>query len=84
VSTMRSGHVSSDRLGEAAQHASLDSLRVAEKAHVEGCDKCKELYASYRLTDRLLAASWRQAAVPAAVLEQKRIRTGPLRLPRWL
>ena len=73
---MRSGHVSSDRLGEAAQHASLDSLRVAEKAHVEGCDKCKELYASYRLTDRLLAASWRQAAVPAAVLEQKRIRTG--------
>ena len=28
---MRSGHVSSDRLGEAAQHASLDSLRDAER-----------------------------------------------------
>lgn len=73
---MNSGHVSSDRLGEAAQHASLDGLRDLERQHVDGCERCKRLYAGYRLTDRLLAASWRQAALPASALEQKPIRTG--------
>jgi hypothetical protein len=76
VSTLGSGHVSSDRLGEAAQHASLEGLRDVERRHVEGCERCKRLYAGYRLTDRLLASSWRQAALPASALEQKPIRTG--------
>lgn len=73
-----SGHVSSDRLGAAAQHASLDGLRDLERQHVEGCSQCKRLYAGYRLTDRLLAADWRQAVLPTSALEQKPIRTGLL------
>lgn len=72
------GHVSADRLGEAARHASLDSLRSAEHRHVEACDQCKRLYAGYRMTDRLLAADWRQTKLPASVLGQKQIRTGAL------
>jgi hypothetical protein len=78
MSAMRSGHVSSDRLGEAARHASLEGLRDAERLHVEGCDRCKQLYAGYRLTDRLLVANWRQATLPASALEQTPIRTGLL------
>ena len=78
MSRINSGHVSSDRLGEAAQHASLDSLRDAEKAHVEGCERCRQLYAGYRLTDRLLAADWRQTALPASINNEKPIRTGLL------
>jgi hypothetical protein len=73
---MNSGHVSSDRLGEAAQHASLNSLRHSERLHVEGCDRCKQLYAGYRLTDRLLTAGWSQVALPASVLAQAPIRDG--------
>jgi hypothetical protein len=81
---MRSGHVSSDRLGEAAQHASLDSLRGAERLHVESCDHCKRLYAGYRLTDRLLSANWRQAVLPPSAMEQAPIRTGLLDYLRGL
>jgi hypothetical protein len=67
MSPIFSGHVSADRLGEAAQTASLDSLREAERHHVEGCQKCRSLYAGYRMADRLLAASWRQTTLPASV-----------------
>lgn len=65
---MPSGHVSADRLGEAAQTASLDCLRESERLHVEGCQKCRSLFAGYRMADRLLAASWRQTTLPASVL----------------
>jgi hypothetical protein len=73
---MAHGHVSSDQLGEAARHASLDGLREAERAHVEICEHCKRLYAGYRLTDRLLSSEWRQASLPAAVLEQGPTKVG--------
>ncbi len=63
-----SGHVSSDRLGEAAQHGGVDFLREAESRHVAGCDRCRRLYAGYRLTDRLLAASWRDVKLPPAAV----------------
>jgi hypothetical protein len=76
MSPMTHGHVSSDLLGEAARHASLDGLREAERRHVEGCDQCRHLYAGYRLTDRLLTAGWRQTSLPAALLEQQPIRGG--------
>ncbi len=62
------GHVSADRLGEAAQTGSLTWLREAERHHVEGCQKCRNLYAGYRMADRLLAASWRQTTLPASAL----------------
>ncbi|MGZ6267074.1 MAG: hypothetical protein ACXWNR_00710, partial [Candidatus Limnocylindrales bacterium] len=76
MSPILSGHVSSDRLGEAARHASLDGLRDFERLHVERCEQCRRLYAGYRLTDRLLSADWRQVALPASALEQKPIRSG--------
>ena len=76
MSRLSSGHVSSDRLGEAARHAGLDGLREAERLHVEGCEQCRRLYAGYRLTDRLLAAEWRQVALPASALVEKPIRSG--------
>ena len=76
MSSMAQGHVSSDQLGEAARHAGLDGLREAERAHVEVCEQCKRLYAGYRLTDRLLSADWRQATLPASVLEQGPIKVG--------
>lgn len=59
-----SGHVSSDRLGEAAQLGTLDFLRETERRHVQGCDQCRHLYGGYRLTDRLLAAGWRDVTLP--------------------
>ena len=62
-------HVASDRLGEAARHASLDFLRDAERLHVESCERCRGLFGGYRLTDRLLAAPWREVKVPAVALE---------------
>ena len=70
------GHVSSDHLGEAARHGSLEYLREAERGHVDGCERCKRLYAGYRLTDRLLSANWRQTSLPAAILERRPIRVG--------
>lgn len=63
-----SGHVSSDRLGEAARHGGVDVLREAESRHVAGCDRCRRLYAGYRLTDRLLAAPWRDVKLPPAAV----------------
>jgi hypothetical protein len=63
-----SGHVSSDRIGEAAQHGGVDFLREAESRHVAGCDRCRRLYAGYRLTDRLLAAPWRDVKLPPAAV----------------
>jgi len=63
-------HVSSDRLGEAARHASLEYLRDVERRHVETCERCRRLYGGYRLTDRLLAAQWREVKLPAAALER--------------
>lgn len=68
MSPMPYGHVSADRLGEAAQTASLDGLRESERHHVEGCQKCRSLFAGYRMADRLLAASWRQTTLPASAL----------------
>ena len=59
-------HVPSDRLGEAARHASLDYLRDVERRHVETCERCRRLYGGYRLTDRLLAAQWREVKLPVA------------------
>jgi hypothetical protein len=76
VSSMQRGHVASDHLGEAAQHASLDGLSVAERSHVESCEQCRRLYAGYRLTDRLLSSTWRQTSLPASVLEKRPIRVG--------
>jgi hypothetical protein len=73
---MRSAHVSSDRLGEAARHASLDGLRDHERSHFETCDECKALYAGYRLTDRLLSSSWRQTVLPAPAVSQQQTRSG--------
>jgi hypothetical protein len=61
-----SGHVPSDRLGEAARHGSLDFLRDAERRHVTACERCQRLYGGYRLTDRLLAAPWRDVKLPPA------------------
>jgi hypothetical protein len=63
-------HVSSDRLGEAARHASLDYLRDIERRHVEACERCRRLYGGYRLTDRLFAAQWREVKLPATALER--------------
>jgi hypothetical protein len=59
-----SNHVRSDRLGEAAKHASLDGLRDVERRHFQACPKCQQLYGGYRLTDRLLAAHWEEAKLP--------------------
>lgn len=63
-----SGHVSSDRLGEAARHGGLDFLRDVERRHVQGCDRCQRLYGGYRLTDRLLAAPWHDVKLPPAAV----------------
>ena len=68
MSPMFSGHVSADRLGEAAQTGSFESLRDAERRHVEGCQKCRNLFAGYRMADKLLAANWRQTTLPASSL----------------
>jgi hypothetical protein len=55
-------------LGEAACYGSLDCLREIERRHVADCDRCRRLYGGYRLTDRLLAAPWREVNLaPAAV-----------------
>ena len=62
------GHVSSDRLGEAAQHGGLESLRDSEQRHVRNCDRCQHLYGGYRLADRLLCADWREVKLPAQAL----------------
>jgi hypothetical protein len=59
------GHVSSDRLGEAARHGGLEYLREAERAHVRECDQCRHLYGGYRLADRLLCGDWREVKLPA-------------------
>jgi hypothetical protein len=67
VSTF-SSHVPSERLGDAASHASLDGLRDAEKRHLESCDQCRRLFGGYRLADRLLAADWREMKLPAAAV----------------
>jgi hypothetical protein len=56
-------------LGEAARHATTEFLRTDEQRHVESCERCRQLYEGYRLTDRLLASSWRQTTLPAASLE---------------
>jgi hypothetical protein len=61
-----SGHVPTDRLGEAARHGSLDFLRDAERRHVAACERCQRLYGGYRLADRLLAAPWREVKLPPA------------------
>jgi hypothetical protein len=74
MSPMPYGHVSADRLGEAAQTASLDGLRESERHHVEGCQKCRNLFAGYRMADRLLAASWRQTTLPASALVNEPVR----------
>jgi len=63
-----SGHVSADRLGEAAQTGSFEALRDSERRHVEGCQKCRNLFAGYRMADKLLAANWRQTTLPASSL----------------
>ncbi|MGD0018525.1 MAG: hypothetical protein ABSD62_04665 [Candidatus Limnocylindrales bacterium] len=63
-----SGHVSSDRLGDAARHGGVDFLRDTERRHVLGCDQCQRLYGGYRLTDRLLAAPWRDVKLPPAAV----------------
>jgi len=73
---MRSAHVSSDRLGEAARHASLDGLRDHERSHLETCQECKALYAGYRLTDRLLSSSWRETVLPASATPQAETNRG--------
>jgi hypothetical protein len=63
-----SGHVASDRLGDAAHHGGLDFLAEPERRHVQTCDQCRRLYGGYRLTDRLLAAPWREVQVPPALV----------------
>lgn len=68
MSHVFTAHVPTDRLGEAAQHASLDGLRPLERDHVQACQKCQSLYAGYRMADRLLAASWRQTTLPASAV----------------
>jgi hypothetical protein len=68
MSPMLSGHVSADRLGEAAQTGSFEGLRDSERRHVEGCQKCRNLFAGYRMADKLLAANWRQTTLPASSL----------------
>jgi hypothetical protein len=65
VSPSLSHHVSSDRLGEAARHASFDSLRDDERRHFDSCPQCHDMYDGYRLTDRLLASPWREVKLPA-------------------
>jgi hypothetical protein len=75
--SLHSAHVSSDRLGEAARHASFDGLRNYERVHMETCEHCKGLYAGYRLTDRLLSAGWRQTVLPASAIAPEP-RRGPL------
>jgi hypothetical protein len=77
MSAFHSAHISSDRLGEAARNATLDGLHDFERSHFEGCDQCKSLYAGYRLTDRLLAAPWRQTLLPASAAGAE-TRSGPL------
>ncbi len=72
-----SGHVSSDRLGDAARHGGVDFLREAERRHVGGCDRCRRLYGGYRLSDRLLAAPWRDVKLPPAEVARPP-RLGPL------
>jgi hypothetical protein len=63
-----SAHVSSDRLGEAARYGGLDNLRETERRHIGECERCRRLYGGYRLTDRLLAAGWREVALPPAAM----------------
>ena len=63
-----SGHVPSDRLGDAAHHGGVDFLAEPERRHVQACDQCRRLYGGYRLTDRLLAAPWREVQVPTALV----------------
>jgi hypothetical protein len=76
MSPMLHGHVSSEQLGDAARHASLDGLSAIERGHVEGCERCRHLYAGYRMTDRLLSANWRQTSLPASALELNPIPIG--------
>jgi hypothetical protein len=76
VSLLYSGHVSTERLGEAARHATLEWLRDHERRHVAGCERCRRLYAGYRLADRLLMAPWAETALPATALAQRPIATG--------
>ena len=71
-----SGHVPSDHLGEAALHGGPEALRPAERTHFEGCEQCRRLYAGYCLTDRLLAAPWRQTALPPAAVAGATSRRG--------
>jgi len=71
-----SGHVPSDRLGDAALQGGPESLRTAERTHFEGCEQCRRLYAGYRLTDRLLAAPWRQTTLPPAAVAGASSRRG--------
>jgi hypothetical protein len=70
------GHVASDRIGEAAQHGTLDYLREPERLHVADCVKCQQLFAGYRMADRLLAAPWRQTTMPPAALAANTARGG--------
>ena len=42
------GHVTSDRLGDAAGHGDLSFLRDAEQRHVKSCERCLALYGGYR------------------------------------
>ena len=69
-----SGHVASDRLGAAAAHGDLSVLRDSERAHVLTCRSCGQLYGGYRLTDRLLSASWREVRLPESA---------PARIAPW-
>jgi hypothetical protein len=70
--SLMSGHVSSDRLGDAARHGGVEFLRDAERRHVQGCDRCQRLYGGYRLTDRLLAAPWSDVKLPPAAARPSR------------
>lgn len=69
MSAISFGHVASDRIGQAAQHASVEFLRADEQRHIGSCGRCKDLYEGYRLADRLLASGWRQASIPVATLD---------------
>ena len=79
MKAMHSGHVSSDRLGEAARHGSLEGLRDWERGHVETCEQCRGLYAGYRLTDKLLSAGWRETILPESAIQVEAVPGGPAR-----
>ena len=69
---IKSGHISTDRLGEAARLGGLSVLTAAERGHVEGCQSCHSLLGGYQLADRLLAAPWREVRVPASAQMKSR------------